>query len=120
MIKFKALLRPWLSRSINSQGLWAQADLALIAGNHSQATAIYRGLASAKLKSPEAYVYAALSGQRLQRPSESIAAMEAGLRQYPGLPLLLEHYVRICSELDQIDRAVRHLAANRGDERRIC
>ncbi|VTU17406.1 putative PEP-CTERM system TPR-repeat lipoprotein [Variovorax sp. PBL-H6] len=120
MSKLKALLRPWFSRSINSQSLWAQADLALIAGNQSQATAIYRGLASAKLKSPEAYLYAGLSEQRLHRPSESIAAMEAGLRQYPDLPLLLEHYVRICSELDQIDRAIRHFAADKEDERQVC
>ena len=66
------------------------------------------------------YLYAGLAAQRLHRPSEAIAALEAELQQFPDLPLLFEHYVRLCAELDEIDRAIRRLAANKANVRRAC
>ncbi|GAA4337625.1 hypothetical protein GCM10023165_15770 [Variovorax defluvii] len=120
MSKLKALLRPLLFRSDGPGSLWTQADHALANGDHSRATEIYRQLAGAKLSSPESYLYAGLAQQRLHRPSEAIAALESGLAQYPNLPLLMEHYLRVCAELDQVDRAIRRLAMGHADERQVC
>lgn len=113
--KFKALLGPLFSRSGEPQELWAQAGRAEANGNHSRATAIYRRLVKGELSSPEAFVYAGRSEQRLHRPSQAIAMVEAGLKEYPDLPLLLEHYVGICSDLEQIDYVIRRFAANSDD-----
>lgn len=109
-----------LSPSVEPEKLWAQADLAEAAGNHLQATAIYRRLATRKLSSPETYLYAGLSEQRLQRPTEAIAIFEAGLKTFPDLPRLIEHYVRLCADLRQMDHAIQWFSTETASPASVC
>lgn len=44
---------------------------------------------------------------------------EAGLKKYPGLALLVEYYVRLCSEVGKIERAIQWFATNGEDERQV-
>lgn len=109
-----------LSPSVEPEKLWAQADLAEAAGNKLQATAIYRRLATRKLSSPETYLYAGLSEQRLQRPTEAIAIFEAGLKTFPDLPRLIEHYVRLCADLRQMDHAIQWFSTETASPASVC
>ncbi|MDN8612821.1 O-linked N-acetylglucosamine transferase family protein [Variovorax ginsengisoli] len=118
--KFKALLKPLVYRFKDSQYLWVQADLAHAAGDDSRAASIYRLLSRSRLTSPEAYIYAGLSEQRLRRPDEAISVLETGLNKYPASSSLMEHYVRVCLEHEQIGRAGRRLTSSGVDERHLC
>lgn len=120
LTKFKALLKPLVYRFKGPQYLWVQADLAHAAGDAPRAASIYRLLSSVRRTSPEVYVYAGLSEQRLCRPNEAISVLETGLEKHPASSSLMEHYVRVCFEHQQMERAVRRLASNGGDERQVC
>lgn len=120
MDALKGLFRRLRFRSSDLRTLWAQADLELSNGNQLRASKIYRRLASGSLDRPEAYFFAGLAAERLNQPSEAIATLEAGLDQYPNLPLIFDQYVRVSFELDQIDRVIRHLVINLEDARRAC
>ncbi len=119
MKKLGVLLGLLPFRSSNPRTLWVRARLALAIGNQAWAADIYRRLVSGKFDGPESYIYASLAAQRLHRPGKAIVALEAGLQQFPDLQLLFEHYVRLCAELDQIDRVIRQLA-DQADVRRAC
>jgi predicted O-linked N-acetylglucosamine transferase (SPINDLY family) len=120
MSKLGALLSLLSFRSRDPRTLWVQARLALAIGNRPWAADIYHRLMSGKLDSPESYLYASLAARRLQRPGEAIAVLEAGLQQFPDLPLLFRHYVRLCAELDQIDGLILRLAASNVDKWHAC
>ncbi|VTU15180.1 O-linked N-acetylglucosamine transferase family protein [Variovorax sp. RA8] len=106
-MKFKAFINRLLSGSRSAQDQWVQADLAAANGNPSEALAIYRDLASITPRSADDYCYSGLSQLRLGEPKRGIENLEAGLGKFPEDRRLLEHYVRTCSELGQINRAIQ-------------
>ncbi len=109
-----------LFRSSTPRALWVRSRVALAIGNQTRAAELYRRLARGKRDSPEAYFYASLAAQRLHGPSEAIAALEAGLQQFPDQPLLFGHYIRLCAELNDTGRLIRYLPTASADVRRAC
>ncbi len=117
LTEFKAWLRPRIYKFRKPQYLWIQADIAHATGDHARAESIYRRLARRSLKSPDAYLYAGLAEQRLQRTSQALQLLESGLNKYPHSQLLLNNYSRICLEHGQIDLAISKFSSDESNER---
>jgi predicted O-linked N-acetylglucosamine transferase (SPINDLY family)/tetratricopeptide (TPR) repeat protein len=106
---FKTLIDPLFFRFKDVQSLWAQADFASASGKHWEAKSIYRHLSKNRTDTPQTYMYAGLSEFRLNNAERAAYILETGLKTYPGDAHLLEHFLRICSELGQIERVIPFL-----------
>jgi len=121
-MKLEKLISPFSFVFGATSVLWAKADVAAANNDTAAAAAIYRHLLKRKPKDAEGYQYHALSHYRLSKPADALGILEAGLRKHPDASshYLLKHYVRISSEMQKIDQAIRFLQADAADDAHVC
>lgn len=72
------------------------------------------------LRSADDHLYAGLSLLRLNEPARAVEVLEAGLGTFPEHERLLEHYVRLCADLGQIDRAIQRFSRGTKSSAETC
>lgn len=121
-MKIEKLIVPLSLAFRDMRDLWGEADFAVANGDDSGAKVIYEHLSKRKPKDPESYQYSALSQYRLNNPEIAVAILEAGLNKHPEArpEHLLVHYVRICSEMEQLERVIQFIRSGATDNAQAC
>lgn len=121
-MKLEKLISPFSLVFGATRDLWAKADVAAANRNLAGAEAIYRRLSKRRPKDAEGYQYSALSHYRLNKPADALGILEAGLRKHPEASrhYLLNHYVRISSEMQNIEQAIRFIQADAAENAHVC
>ena len=121
-MKLEKLISPFSFVFGAPRDLWAKADVAAANRDPAAAAAIYRHLSKRRPKDAEGYQYCALSHYRLNKLEDALGVLEAGLRKHPEAAknYLLNHYVSISSEMQNIEQAIRFIQADAAENAHVC